>query len=134
MEDEEGEALTRMLPRALMVPPGVPDFPTRERFIEPGACQLEGRAWSGWGPISSVQVSTDGGVTWEDADVEPSAEPWSWASWRYVWEPSAPGCYELVCRAGDAAGNDQPADGPWNLGGYANNAVQRVAVTVRGGS
>jgi hypothetical protein len=38
---------------------------------------------------------------------------------------------ELCCRARDSAGNEQPLDIPWNLGGYANNAVQRVPVTVR---
>jgi sulfane dehydrogenase subunit SoxC len=34
-------------------------------------------------------------------------------------------------RARDEAGNEQPVDPPWSLGGYANNAVQRVPVTVR---
>ena len=35
-DGEPGEPLTRMLPRSLMVPPGVPDFMTRTRFLEPG--------------------------------------------------------------------------------------------------
>ena len=35
-DGEPGEPLTRMLPRSLMVPPGVPDFMTRERHLEPG--------------------------------------------------------------------------------------------------
>ena len=43
-----------------------------------------------------------------------------------------PGEHVLCCRAPDAAGNAQPLEPPWNLGGYANNAVQRVAVTVTG--
>ena len=33
-------------------------------------------------------------------------------------------------RATDAAGESQPLESGWNAGGYANNAVQRVAVTV----
>src|SRR5207244_1106689 len=32
-EEDEGEPLTRMLPRALMVPPGIPEFQTRERRV-----------------------------------------------------------------------------------------------------
>jgi sulfane dehydrogenase subunit SoxC len=120
-----------MLPRALMVPPGIPEFLTRERVVELGTCQIEGRAWSGRGPVTRVQVSADGGGSWDDAEVAPPATRWSWVAWRYVWEPEAPGPYELVCRAADAAGNEQPVDPPWNLGGYANNTVQRVAVTVR---
>jgi sulfane dehydrogenase subunit SoxC len=131
VDDEEGEPLSRMLPRALMVPPGIPDFLTRERLLEPGPCHLEGRAWSGWGPVTKVQVSSDGGATWQDAEVEPDSASASWTSWRYVWEPEAPGRFELVCRARDDAGNEQPVDQRWSLGGYANNTVQRVAVTVR---
>src|SRR4051812_14971580 len=40
-----GEPLSRMHPRSLMVPPGVPEFMTRERHLEPGAVTLTGRAW-----------------------------------------------------------------------------------------
>jgi hypothetical protein len=36
----------------------------------------------------------------------------------------------LCCRASDGAGNVQPIEPPWNLGGYINNEVQRVPVTV----
>ena len=133
-EGDEGEPLTRMLPRALMVPPGVPDFLTRRRTAAPGPCALEGRAWSGHAPVERVEVSTDGGNAWSEAELEaPSSSllpgPWAWRGWRYVWT-AEPGEFELSCRATDAAGNTQPLEPEWNLGGYANNAVQRVPVTV----
>src|SRR4051812_1801453 len=64
--DEQGEPVTRILPRSLMVPPGIPEFLSRTRFVESGPCRLEGRAWSGWGPIVRVQVSADGGESWAD--------------------------------------------------------------------
>jgi DMSO/TMAO reductase YedYZ molybdopterin-dependent catalytic subunit len=35
-EDDPGVAITRMLPRSLLIPPGIPDFPDRRRFLEPG--------------------------------------------------------------------------------------------------
>ena len=131
-EDEEGQPITRMLPRALMVPPGHPDFLTRERMVTLGPCRLEGRAWSGQGEIVSVAVSADGGGTWSDAELERDIDsPWAWQRWTWLWEPSRPGRYELCCRARDDAGYEQPLDAAWNLGGYANNAVQRVVVVVR---
>jgi DMSO/TMAO reductase YedYZ molybdopterin-dependent catalytic subunit len=130
-EAEEGQALTRIFPRALMVPPGIPEFLTRERLVDLAPYRIEGRAWSGWGPIASVEVSADGGATWDAAELGRQAEASAWVGWTYVWEPAAAGRYELACRARDAAGNEQPTAPPWNLGGYANNAVQRVAVTVR---
>jgi hypothetical protein len=37
----------------------------------------------------------------------------------------------LLSRATDGAGNAQPDEGDWNYGGYVNNGVQRVPVTVR---
>jgi hypothetical protein len=38
----------------------------------------------------------------------------------------------LCSRTRDEAGNEQPLEPAWNLGGYANNSVQRVPVTVTG--
>jgi len=130
-DDEAGEPVTRMRPRALMVPPGVPDFMTRRRFVPPGPCAVEGRAWSGVAPVVSVEVSADGGATWASATLEPTPDRWAWARWTWTWD-AAPGEYELRCRARDEAGNEQPPEPEWNVGGYCNNAVQRVAVTVRG--
>jgi len=127
---EEGEPLTRMLPRSLMVPPGIPDFGTRERTVRAGPCTVRGRAWSGLGAIEQVEFSADGGAAWADARLGPPSDGWAWRSWECEWEPHEPGPVELCCRATDAAGNTQPLEAPWNVGGYANNAVQRVPVTV----
>jgi DMSO/TMAO reductase YedYZ molybdopterin-dependent catalytic subunit len=129
-EAEEGTAVTRMRPRALMVPPGTPDFLTRRRFVERGPCPVEGRAWSGFAPVAGVEVSADGGRTWSAAELAPPPDRWAWSRWTWTWD-AEPGDWELSCRARDEAGNEQPPDPEWNLGGYCNNAPQRVAVTVR---
>jgi DMSO/TMAO reductase YedYZ molybdopterin-dependent catalytic subunit len=129
-EDDPGEPVTRINPRSLLVPPGIPDFPDRGRFLEPGPCKLQGRAWSGWAPISRVEVSVDGGDTWHDAELgEPTGE-FSWRGWSFDWD-ATPGEHELCSRATDGAGNTQPDEAEWNTGGYVNNAVQRVLVTVQ---
>jgi DMSO/TMAO reductase YedYZ molybdopterin-dependent catalytic subunit len=129
-EEESGEPLARIQVRALMVPPGIPDYLTRLRVVTAGGCVLEGRAWSGDAEVAAVEISTDGGVTWVEADLAPSSlGRWAWRAWRFEWE-AAPGEYELCCRARDARGTAQPLEPPWNVGGYANNAVQRVVVTV----
>ena len=129
-EDEPGEPVTTIAPRSLMVPPGIPEFLTRARVVEAGTCEIVGRAWSGASEVTAVDVSSDGGKTWTAAELgEPELGRWAWRSWRYVWD-AEPGEHELCCRARDAAGAEQPLDPPWNVGGYVNNAVQRVAVTV----
>ena len=128
-EDDPGTPITRIEPRSLMVPPGIPDFMTRRRFLRPGPVRLEGRAWSGWGPVARVEVSTDGGTTWHNAELGDPPGPAAWAPWWAQWD-APEGEHELCVRATDATGRSQPDEPPWNVGGYANNAIQRVPVTV----
>jgi len=128
-EDEEGTPVQRMVPRSLFVPPGIPEFLSRDRHAEAGEHVIEGRAWSGLAPITSVEFSDDGGSTWQPAELDPEEGRWAWRGWRYRWQ-AEPGSYVLCSRARDEGGNEQPLDPPWNLGGYSNNAVQTVNVTV----
>jgi sulfane dehydrogenase subunit SoxC len=128
-EDEEGQPLSRMQPRSLLIPPGIPEFLTRDRTVAAGEVVLEGRAWSGMAAITAVDVSVDGGSSWAPAELEPAGERWAWRGWSFTWD-AEPGDYVVCSRARDEAGNQQPLDAPWNLGGYANNAVQTVRVTV----
>jgi hypothetical protein len=115
-----------------MAPPGIPDFFSRSRTVDPGRCILEGRAWSGVAPVDCVEVSIDGARTWAAAELGDDVGPWAWRGWRYEWK-ATPGEHVLACRARDAAGGEQPLEPEWNVGGYANNAVQRVRVTVADG-
>jgi sulfane dehydrogenase subunit SoxC len=127
--DEPGVPLTRIEPRALLVPPGFPDFMSRRRVVKSGPVRIEGRAWSGWAPVSMVEVSIDGGDTWEPADLEPAQAFHGWARWTWMWHAEL-GSYVLSCRATDASGRTQPLSQRWSRGGFANNSIQRVPVTV----
>ncbi|QSB13513.1 sulfite oxidase [Natronosporangium hydrolyticum] len=128
--DEPGEPVTRMLPRALLQPPGYPDFMSRVRGLAAGPCRLTGRAWAGDAEVTGVEVSIDGGEHWTPAALEPSDAPaWVWRRWWYDWQ-ATPGHYRLQARATDAAGRTQPVDQSWNRGGFTNNLVQRVEVMV----
>jgi hypothetical protein len=126
---ELGVPVSRIEPRALLIPPGWPDFMTRTRFLHPGPVNIRGRAWSGYAPISTVEVSSDGGDTWHLAAVDGATERWDWQGWTYVWD-AQPGPQTLCVRATDASGRSQPTEQPWNRGGFANNAIQQVPVLV----
>ncbi|MGW6690207.1 sulfite oxidase [Streptomyces sp. NPDC054961] len=129
--EEPGEPVTRIAPRALLVPPGFPDFMSRTRVVHPGPVRLEGRAWSGHGPVVRVGFSSDGGLTWADAEVEPpEPHPAAWQAWHTEWT-ATPGRHTLTVRASDASGRTQPLEQPWNRGGFGNNAAQRVPVVCR---
>jgi sulfane dehydrogenase subunit SoxC len=131
-ENDPGTPVTRKRPRALMIPPGIPDFLSRTRHVQAGRTLIEGRAWSGFGPVERVEFSPDGGRTWEDTELGEPLGPHTWRLWSYEWDAREPGEYELCVRATDASGNTQPTDGheTWNYGGYGINAVQRVPVVV----
>jgi DMSO/TMAO reductase YedYZ molybdopterin-dependent catalytic subunit len=126
--DDPGEPVSRIRVRALMTPPGIPDYFTRRRLVDPGRVSLAGRAWGGAGGIAKVEVGVDG--DWADATLGPALGDFAWRSWSFDWD-ATPGKHLLACRATDATGERQPLDAPWNYQGMGNNSVQSIGVTVR---
>jgi DMSO/TMAO reductase YedYZ molybdopterin-dependent catalytic subunit len=128
--EDPGEVVDVIRPRALMIPPGIPDFMTRDRLVDAGPVTLTGKAWAGHSGVSRVEVSVEGGATWFEAQLGESGSPHAWKTWTFGWN-ATPGAYMLHVRASDVHGNVQPAVQQWNFGGYGNNGVQRVKVVVR---
>jgi hypothetical protein len=107
----------------------MPDFMSRTRFVPPGVLTIEGRAWSGHGPVTRVELSDDGGASWADTVLSPPVSEHAWCGWKFEWRAAA-GEHEVCVRATDAGGNVQPDRQSWNLEGVQNNAIQRVRVLV----
>jgi len=127
---DNGVPLTTMNVKSLMIPPGIPEFFNRERFLEAGSVTLEGRAWTGGGrQITRVEVSVDGGNSFHSATLEDSSGKYNWRKWTFHWKAEV-GKHTLLVKAIDDIGNEQPLQEDWNMGGFANNAVQRVEVNV----
>ena len=131
-EDEDGRAAVADAAAGADGSARLPGVRRRAADRAAGPCLLEGRAWSGLGEVEAASVSTTGAragtprssrTTWLRVGV---------AAMDVPLERDG-GEYELCCRARDAAGNEQPLEPSWNLGGYVNNAVQRIPVTVDGG-
>jgi len=127
--DDLGEPVTLIRVRALMIPPGIPDFVTRTRLVDKGPIVLTGRAWAGRSGVSCVEVSADGGSTWSEAELEKDVSPYAWRAWSFKWQ-ATPGRYTLSVRATDSEGNVQPKDQPWTFQGMGNNMAQHVDVIV----
>jgi DMSO/TMAO reductase YedYZ molybdopterin-dependent catalytic subunit len=72
-----------------------------------GATQIGGVAFAADRGIQRVEVSTDGGTTWADAELLPSLGPSTWVFWRLDWQPTGSGMATLVARAVDGAGQPQ---------------------------
>ncbi|AFZ01122.1 sulfite oxidase [Calothrix sp. PCC 6303] len=92
---------------------------------------LRGRSWSGLGNIRRVEVSLNGGNTWQLARMQEPNLPYAWVRWDIDWHP-IPGKYILQARATDSKGNTQPLTVPWNDGGLLYGGVVSHPVTVVG--
>ena len=106
-------------------------WPGRGQLLLAGKQELRGVAWSGQGPVSQVDVSTDNGRIWQPANLEDSESPYAWQRWEFPWEATQPGYFLLRARATDGVGNIQPARAQWNYRGFANNSIHAVPVEVR---
>jgi DMSO/TMAO reductase YedYZ molybdopterin-dependent catalytic subunit len=93
---------------------------------------LQGRAWSATGPVKRVDVSTDGGATWQRARLHEPNRRSAWVRFSLPWTPPGSGPVELISRATGADGLRQPDRVPFNADGYMFYAAARHPVTVIG--
>ena len=104
--------------------------PSAGSTIAAGTYMVRGKAWSGTGPVTRVDVSLTGAGEWYPATVQPPSGPYQWQDWSFDWEASDIGRHTLRVRATDSAGNVQPEVPPWNRLGYGNNAIEVIYVDV----
>ncbi|WP_394739348.1 sulfite oxidase [Natronococcus roseus] len=131
-------------------------YPGEDSTVSPraadGRVEIVGVAWAGDDSIEQVEISTDGGESWENAELfTPEMEgidtTGSWQQFRYLWNPEEEGEYVICSRATDEQGRSQPREVahqddeletieedafPWNADGHANNAYwpHRVEIDV----
>jgi sulfite oxidase len=126
----------------------IQEYPIQSAICEPAPgsvlphaeeVTIKGYAWSGGGRgIIRVDVSIDGGKTWQSSQLQHAKQKvhqqWAWT----LWEATVPipkdhkGELDIVCKAVDTSHNCQPetAEGIWNLRGLINNAWHRIQVKV----
>jgi DMSO/TMAO reductase YedYZ molybdopterin-dependent catalytic subunit len=71
---------------------------------------IKGVAFSGDRGISKVEVSTDGGDSWQEANIDYEGTKLTWVFWSYDWRPDGTGKYQLMARATDDDGNVQTSE------------------------
>ncbi|WP_435077747.1 sulfite oxidase [Halococcus sp. AFM35] len=118
--------------------------PTGEDTPTQGTIEIRGVAWAGDERAERVEVSTDDGTSWHDAELFGPDYAGAWRLFRYDWDAD-PGEHTLLSRASDERGHTQPErigtpeEGfdalendryPWNEGGYAANAYRPNGLTV----
>jgi len=107
-------------PQVLLVQPSAMD-------VVGDRVRVLGKAFAGDDPITSVEVSTDGGQSWDEAELTYAPGRDVWALWRFNWRPSRTGTHVLMTRATTASGRSctpdlDPSMVPWP-GGMALEVV-----------
>lgn len=86
------------------------DQPYKESVITAGeTVAMGGIAFAGNRGIQKVEVSVDGGTSWQPATLDPAISKDSWVFWKATWHPTTPGTYTLTSRATDGTGAPQIA-------------------------
>ena len=75
--------------------------------IVKGESIIAGIAFAGDRGVSKVEISTDGGASWEQAEIKPPLSPISWVLWHKAWRAEHPGEYRILVRATDGRGDTQ---------------------------
>jgi DMSO/TMAO reductase YedYZ molybdopterin-dependent catalytic subunit len=97
--------------------------------VKAGRMDVHGAAWAGEAAIAKVEISTDGGASWNPAQLGHDQAHYAWRLWNYAWKAQG-GNYTIQSRATDSQGRTQPATAVWNPSGYLYNAVDQVKIHV----
>lgn len=106
--------------------------PLEGAVVAPGAVRVAGFAWAGETAIAKVDVSTDGGASWQPARLVGERAAYTWRRFEATFTARRPESYHILSRATDAAGRTQPISPPWNPSGYLWNAPDDVRIEVKG--
>jgi sulfane dehydrogenase subunit SoxC len=103
-------------------------YPAFPQQVEKGWIEIRGIAWSGWGRITKVEISTDAGRSWQEARLQQPVLDKAHTGFRYLWQWNGE-TTEILSRATDETGYTQPtlqqlvtARGT-DMGGYHLNPV-----------
>jgi DMSO/TMAO reductase YedYZ molybdopterin-dependent catalytic subunit len=105
--------------------------PTDQSEVGVGLNRIFGLAWAGPDAVAAVEVSTDGGRNWAQANLIGMTAPYSWAMWEYSWRPSQTGRCQLLSRAVSTSGRMQPMRHEPLNGGYLIHHSRPITVEVK---
>jgi DMSO/TMAO reductase YedYZ molybdopterin-dependent catalytic subunit len=104
--------------------------PAEGAMVKTGSIEIKGAAWAGEADVTKVEVSIDGGRSWNPAQFGADRAKYAWRFFEYRWKPGKSGDYTLMARATDSRGRVQPAKSPWNPSGYLWNGIDEVNIHV----
>jgi DMSO/TMAO reductase YedYZ molybdopterin-dependent catalytic subunit len=115
--------INRMVPRSFITNIKAGDT------LHAGAPVLaRGIAFGGDSGVSRVDFSSDGGKTWQEAQLGKDEGTYSFRRWQFNFTPPAKGNLVLIVRCTSSKGETQPSTPNWNPSGFMRNAVEQTPV------
>jgi DMSO/TMAO reductase YedYZ molybdopterin-dependent catalytic subunit len=94
------------------------------------ALPVRGIAFGGDCGVSQVELSADGGQSWQQTALGRDEGAYSFRQWSTQITAPPSGTLTLQVRCTNTKGEVQPAEPSWNGGGFMRNVIERVALTV----
>jgi hypothetical protein len=117
--------INRMVPRSFFT--NVTDAMT----VKPGApVPVRGIAFGGDHGVARVDLSADGGHTWQPTVLGGDEGTYSFRQWTAQVTAPASGSLTLMARCTNTAAVAQTAEPIWNPGGFMRNVIETVRLTV----
>jgi DMSO/TMAO reductase YedYZ molybdopterin-dependent catalytic subunit len=119
--------ITHMQVKAAIARPG-----SNEVIAAGNHYTVAGAAWTADAEIVKVELSTDGGATWQGASLGEKQVRNSWRLWEWDWAtPKTSGRRVLLARATDSRGRTQPMERDPDRGSYQINHCLPIEVEIR---
>lgn len=130
---QRGENIAELTPLSEMQVKAEIARPTEEETIPVNtSIRVCGAAWACDAEITKVELSTDGGATWNNAKLLGESNSNAWRLWEFNWQtPSQPGKQTLIARATDSLSRTQPLLHDPDRGTYMINHLLPIEVEVR---
>jgi DMSO/TMAO reductase YedYZ molybdopterin-dependent catalytic subunit len=100
--------------------------PSEGERVDVRTTRVTGVAWTGTGTVAQIEISSDGGRTWQQARFTTEARPGAWRLWEAEVAIGSAAGQRVRARATDTAGHTQPDHASPNPGGYGNNSIHEV--------
>lgn len=117
--------INRMVPRSFIT-----NIAAGTRLKAGSRTGLRGLALGGDCGVAKVEVSADGGKSWQAAKLGPDEGPYSFRRWTARIAMGGPGEASLAVRCTNISGEVQPGEPNWNASGYMRNVIERTPVTL----
>jgi sulfite dehydrogenase len=122
---DANEPITNMVTNSLITSLGFGQHIPRGKPVE-----VKGMAWDGGSGIDRVEVSADGGSTWQRATLGRDYGRFSFREFSHSIPTKAPGSMVVMARATSRSGQTQTESLIHNPAGYHHNVIQRLYVEI----